>query len=326
MASRVAAGRRASRPRAPCATLPRVSPPTGNAPESPATLSVLTLNLWHDAGPWERRRALVRRWLDALDPDLVGFQEALRGPDWDQVAELLEDRPYHVEYGRASTFWRDPADAEGRPAADEFGNAVASRWPIRERDVLGLPGSGDAETRAALSVTVEAPAPVGPFSFTCTHLNWKFRHGAVREKQVIAVCDRVLARRRRGGFPPLLVGDFNAEPDSAEIRYVTGRQSLGERSVAFLDAWQLAGGGGPGFTWSNANDHARPNLEPDRRIDYVFAGFPRRDGTGQILRCRVVCDAAEDGVWPSDHFGVYAELRAEPLPAAEATPAEAGAP
>ena len=118
--------------------------------------------------------------------------------------------------------------------------------------------------------------------------------------------------------PPLLLGDFNAEPDSAEIRYVTGRQSLGERSVAFLDAWQVAGDGGPGFTWSNTNDHARPNLEPDRRIDYVFAGFPRRDGTGQILRCRVVCDAAEDGVWPSDHFGVYAELRAEPLAGAEA--------
>lgn len=333
MRPRVATGARgpsaeryASRPAAPCATLTGVGPsPDENTDASPATLSVLTLNLWHDAGPWERRRTLVRRWLDALDPDLVGFQEALRGPDWDQVAELLEDRPYHVEYGRASRFTRDPAAAGGRPAADEFGNAVASRWPIRERDVLRLPDAGDAgagdagdaETRAALSVTVEAPAPVGPFSFTCTHLHWKFRHGAVREKQVVAVCDRVLARRRRGGFPPLLVGDFNAEPESAEIRYVTGRQSLGERSVAFLDAWQVAGDAGPGFTWSNANDHARPNLEPDRRIDYVFAGFPRRDGTGQILRCRVVCDTAEDGVWPSDHFGVYAELRAEPLPATE---------
>lgn len=309
MRARVAAGApHLSAARSLCHT-PAVAP---RAPDDPATLSVLTLNLWHDAGPWERRRTLVRRWIDELEPDLVGFQEALRGPDWDQVAELLEDRPYHVEYGQARAFSRDPAARE-RPAADAFGNAVASRWPIHERDVLRLPDAGDAETRAALSVTVGAPAPVGPVSFTCTHLHWKFRHGAVREKQVVAVCDRVLARRRRGGFPPLLVGDFNAEPDSAEIRYVTGRQSLGERSVAFLDAWQVAGDGGPGFTWSNANDHARPNLEPDRRIDYVFAGFPRRDGTGQILRCRVVCDAAEDGVWPSDHFGVYAELRAEPL-------------
>jgi hypothetical protein len=27
----------------------------------------------------------------------------------------------------------------------------------------------------------------------------------------------------------------------------------------------------------------------------------------------VVCDDERDGIWPSDHFGVYAELRSEPL-------------
>jgi endonuclease/exonuclease/phosphatase family metal-dependent hydrolase len=124
----------------------------------------------------------------------------------------------------------------------------------------------------------------------------------------------VLARRRRGGFPPLLIGDFNAEPESAEIRYVTGLQSLRGRSVALLDAWRAAGKGGTGITWSNANDYARLNFEPDRRIDYVFAGFPRRDGIGQITDCRVVCNEPKGGVWPSDHFGVYAELRAVPLP------------
>jgi hypothetical protein len=94
---------------------------------------------------------------------------------------------------------------------------------------------------------------------------------------------------------------------------VTGLQSLRGRSVALLDAWRAAGKGGSGITWSNANDYARLNLEPDRRIDYVFAGFPRRDGIGQITHCRVVCNEPKNGVWPSDHFGVYAELRAAPL-------------
>ena len=149
---------------------------------------------------------------------------------------------------------------------------------------------------------------------TCTHLHWKFHQSEVRERQVVAACDRVLARRRQGGFPPLLIGDFNAEPESAEIRYVTGLQSLRGRSVALRDAWRAAGKGGSGITWSNANDYARLNLEPDRRIDYVFAGFPRRNGIGQITHCRVVCNEPKAGVWPSDHFGVYAELRAVPLP------------
>jgi endonuclease/exonuclease/phosphatase family metal-dependent hydrolase len=277
-------------------------------------VKVLTQNLWHDSGPYPARRALVRGWIAELDPDVIGFQEALRGPSFDQVRELLDGMAYHVEFAGASPFWRDPKRAPGTRDATEFGNAIASRWPLSERDVLMLPDTGDGEMRCALSVTVSAPQPVGSFSVTCTHLHWKFHHSEVRERQVVAACDRVLARRRREGFPPLLIGDFNAEPESAEIRYVTGLQSLRGRSVALLDAWRAAGKGGTGITWSNANDYARLNLEPDRRIDYVFAGFPRRDGIGQITHCRVVCDEPKNGVWPSDHFGVYAELRAAPLP------------
>jgi len=290
-----------------------VSPPAPVAVR-PTVVSVLTLNLWHDSGPYPTRRTLVRAWIEQLDPDVIGFQEVLRGPSFDQVGELLEGMAYHIEFASASSFWRDPKRAPGTREATEFGNAIAARWPITERDVLALPDTGDGETRSALSVTVSAPQPVGPFSVTCTHLHWKFHQSEVRERQVVVACDRVLARRRQGGFPPLLIGDFNAEPESAEIRYVTGLQSLRGRSVALLDAWRAAGKGGSGITWSNANDYARLNLEPDRRIDYVFAGFPRRDGIGQIAHCRVVCNEPKAGVWPSDHFGVYAELRAVPLP------------
>ena len=129
-----------------------------------------------------------------------------------------------------------------------------------------------------------------------------------------AVCDLALQSRPRGGFPPILVGDFNAEPESAEIRYVTGLQSLEGRSVSFLDAWRVAGDGGPGHTWANANDYARPALEPDRRIDYIFVGLPKATGEGHLQSCRVVCNDEKAGIWPTDHWGVYAELRTDPLP------------
>jgi endonuclease/exonuclease/phosphatase family metal-dependent hydrolase len=266
-------------------------------------LSVLTLNLWHDSGPWRERAKRIRSWVDRLAPDLIGFQEALRAPWLDQVAELLEDRAYHVAFAAASPFSR----AGGR---GELGNAVASRHPIASQEAIVLPDAGDGETRCALSVT--AAAPSGPVSFTCAHLNWKLHHGWVREQQVVALGDFALRRRPKDGFPPIVVGDMNAEPASAEIRYLTGLQSIGGWSVAFLDAWRVAGGPGRGITWSNANPYARAAREPERRIDYVFAGLPRRDGLGQIQACRVVCDEPEAGVWPSDHFGVYAELRSGP--------------
>jgi endonuclease/exonuclease/phosphatase family metal-dependent hydrolase len=274
-------------------------------------VSVLTLNLWHDQGPWPARAALIRREIARLAPDLVGFQEVLRGPGVDLAAELVSELGYHVDFVAATRFWSNPKL--------DFGNAVASRWPIALREELRLPDGGDGETRAALSVTVEAP--LGPISFTTTHLNWRLHHGAIRERQVQALCDHVRARRPRGGFPPILVGDFNAEPDSAEIRYVSGLQSMAGRSMYFADAWRVAGDGGPGFTWSNRNDYARPSFEPDRRIDYVFVGPPASGGLGRVLRCRVVACEPSDGVWPSDHFGVLAELADEPAPPAAQPPA-----
>lgn len=268
---------------------------------------MLTLNLWHDSGPYERRAEQIRVWIERLDPDVIGFQEALRGEGADQVVELV-GRSYHVDFVAGSRFWREGSHF----GHADFGNAIASRWPISKSEACELPNSGDGEARAALSVTLDAP--FGELGFTCSHLNWKFCDGAIRERQVAALCDFALERRPESGFPPILVGDFNAEPESAEIRYVTGLQSIGGRSIAMLDAWHMAGDGGPGFTWSNRNPYAAAVLEPDRRIDYIFTGWPVRNGLGQILDCRVVCNDEHEGVWPTDHFGVYAELRTEPIP------------
>jgi endonuclease/exonuclease/phosphatase family metal-dependent hydrolase len=264
-------------------------------------LKILSLNLWHDSGPWPERCALIRDWITRLAPDLIGFQELLSGPGCDQLQQLVGDLGYETEFFEACRFW-------GNPELD-FGNGVASRWPILSRHELKLPDGNDGETRSALSVLVDAPVPGGQLCFTTTHLNWKLHHGAIRERQVAALCDHVLGLRSAEQFPPIIVGDFNAEPDSNEIRFMQGLHSLEGRSVHFRDAWRVTGGEGRGTTWSNRNDYARDCFEPDRRIDYIFSGYPMLGGSGFTESCRVVCNEVRDGVWPSDHFGIYAELR-----------------
>lgn len=271
------------------------------------TLRILTLNIWHDQSPWSERLALIRRWIERLDPDLIGFQEVLVGEGVDQIREIMGDSGYHTKYGEAMTL-PDRTHLQ-------FGNAIASRWPITESELIRLPDRGGWESRAALCVTVDSPH--GPIGLTCTHLHWQFNHGFVREKQVVAVAENAWKGRPKGGFPPIIIGDFNAEPGSDEIRYMTGLHSLDGRSIAFLDAWAVAGDHGlpgeegQGITWSNLNTYARVENEPRRRIDYVFVGLPGREGLGAIESCRVVCNEEEEGVWPTDHFGVFAELRTE---------------
>ena len=108
-------------------------------------------------------------------------------------------------------------------------------------------------------------------------------------------------------LPPILGGDFNAEPDATEIRFLTGTATLGGRSIYYQDAWRVAGGRGPGFTWDNRNPYAHTVREPDRRIDYVFVGW-RHDAKGRIESARVVCDRVLTTTFASDHFGLLAEI------------------
>jgi endonuclease/exonuclease/phosphatase family metal-dependent hydrolase len=271
------------------------------------TLKVLTLNIWHDQSPWPERARLIRQWIDRLEPDLIGFQEVLVGEGVDQLRELVGDTDYHSQYAAAMTL-PDRTHLQ-------FGNAIASRWPIVDSEEIRLPDRGDWERRAALCVSLDSPH--GPIGFTCTHLHWQFNHGYVREKQVGVVAATAWERRPKDGFPPIIVGDFNAEPDSDEIRYMTGLHSSRGKSVAFLDSWQVAGDHSLpgeqalGITWSNRNPYARVEYEPRRRIDYIFAGLPGRKGVGAIETSRVVCNEEEAGVWPTDHFGVFAELRTD---------------
>lgn len=262
------------------------------------SIKVLTLNLWNRDGPWPERARLVRSWLDRLEPDLIGFQEVLSGPGVDPLEELLDGRGYSVEYAPVGPV------AEGEALV--FGNSAASRWPIADREVLELPHGDFADRCVALSIT--ADSPLGPISFTTTHLMYAWYAGVVREQQVRALADLVLRRCPRGGFPAIVCGDFNARPDSSEVRFLKGLQSIEGKSCYLLDAWEQAGDGSGGETVVARNPYTVLPGKLDLRLDYVFTATPWPGAPGRLERCAVVCDEAENGVFPSDHFGVYAEL------------------
>jgi endonuclease/exonuclease/phosphatase family metal-dependent hydrolase len=261
------------------------------------TFRAATLNIWSRFGPWEERLAAIREGLGTLGPDVIGLQEVLRFPELDQAALIADGLGYEVAWGLAS-------ENHGFP----MGNAVLSRWPIVRHEVFELPTGGSDESR---SVTfVEIDAPFGRLPFFCTHLNWKLHHGHVRALQVRALADFVGRLAPIAGFPPVVVGDFNAEPESDEIRFMRGLTGLGGTCVYFADAFGVAGDGSPGATFSKKNPFAEPLREPERRIDYVFVRGPDDAQRGEPTEARVCFDRSHGGTFPSDHFGVIATITA----------------
>jgi endonuclease/exonuclease/phosphatase family metal-dependent hydrolase len=260
-------------------------------------LRVLTLNIWNLSGDWRARRLAILAVFRACEPDVICLQEVVeteRGNQAEWLARELGD--WSVAYGGEPT----------RVAAGAlFGDAVLSRWPIDVAGHVRLPYEPDEAEFQAVAVH----ACTGGVDVFSTHLAWQLHNTALRQRQVRALADVVVERSDPDApVGPVVAGDFNAEPDATEMRYLTGLASIAGANTYFQDAWRLAGDGGPGITWSNGNPHAALDCEPDRRIDYVLSGFHGRAGGGRPVECRVVADTPVDGVWPSDHFGVLAVL------------------
>lgn len=266
-------------------------------------LRVATLNIWNRGGPWDERVRLIRREMEALAPDLVGLQEVLRteAPRLCQAEEIAAGLGYEVAYG--------PAQDLGNGLW--FGNAVLSKFPIRASKHWALPVGREDDGRGLLLARVDAPC--GEVPVYVTHLSYRAYEGSVRLQQVRLIADRVLAETPIGStFPPLLVGDFNAEPEADEIRYLKGLAVVAGRSVYFADAYAWAGAA-PGYTWDNSNPFAAQIHEPSRRLDYIFVRGPDKQARGKVLSASLAWNTPENGVCPSDHFGVVAEIQAAPI-------------
>lgn len=259
------------------------------------SLDVLTLNIWNRQGPWDQRLALIREGVEALSPDVIGLQEVLAMGAASQAHAIAEGLGYHVVFGTANELG----------GGVMFGNAVLSRWPILASETTRLPNGGSDENRSV--VLARIASPWGELPFFSTHLNWRFHHGVVREEQVVALADIVLRLAPVGGLPPIVVGDFNAVAESAEIRFLTGLQSLEKKSTYFADCFGQTGVL-PGITFDEKNPFAAPVREYPRRIDYVFVRGPDAKGRGKPLSSRVVFTEPRDGVTASDHYGVLATI------------------
>ncbi len=125
--------------------------------------------------------------------------------------------------------------------------------------------------------------------------------------------------------PYVLMGDFNAEEDSQEIKALL--------RFGMSDAYRLVNPDSSGFTWdprtnlnyetyyskqsSSENDsdaYARleySTREIPKRIDYLFLGSSPSPGSTviSVVSCRVAMTDIVNGAHTSDHYGVFAEIQ-----------------
>jgi endonuclease/exonuclease/phosphatase family metal-dependent hydrolase len=269
------------------------------APYGPVVESavrVVTWNVWGRYGPrHEARQTELEDVLAQIQPDVICLVEAWQHGTSNQP-ERIANRlrlPYH----RFAGDWQQEDWVSGI--------GFVGRWPMsepRRRALRAEDGTGSGEV---VHVTVDGER--GPIQLFAVMLDYPLDASAIRQDQVrqlIRFIGEVAPRRDL----VIVCGDFNAGPDSDEIRMLTGRAAASPRMV-FYDSWEMAGDGSPGFTWSNRNPLAAIGLYPDRRFDYIFSAWPRRGGVGHPINCEMLGEKPSEQDQISDHYGLLADLR-----------------
>lgn len=265
-------------------------------------MRVLTWNLWWRYGPWQQRREAIATVVAETDPDVCGFQEVWSAGEENFAAELAARLGMHWCW--TSVLVRT-GDAYGQEL--RIGNAILSRWPISGQREMALPIDGyPSERRTALHARIDAPDGALPF-FT-THLSYGPGLSALRLQQVRGLARFVADQAADCAYPPVVTGDFNAEPDSDELRLLGGVLTApATAGLVLLDAWRYAAPTDPGFTWDRRNGYQANSVIPNSRIDYILVGV-RHEGRGLVRSVRLAGTEPVRKVWPSDHFAVVADL------------------
>ena len=264
-------------------------------------MRVVTQNLWGIRGDWEARRDVLRAGFRALDPDLVALIETIKTDEYDQVVDLLGPE-YHVAHQAA----REP---------DGQGASIASRWPLGEVHDVGLQVTPRVAGFAATTMVAEvkAPEPYAPLVFANHVPSWQLQFEHERELQALAAARFIEELVGSRDVHVVLAGDLTSDPDAANVRFVTGKQSLDGTSVCYRDAWEAVHPGERGETSKTDNPLVADWDWPFKRLDYVFVRCGEHGGpTLQIKSCELVFDEPVNGVWASDHFGVVADLEPPP--------------
>jgi len=244
-------------------------------------MKIMTLNTWNEEGPWRQRWEAIFKGIEIAKPDIIGFQEIF-DVAWANEVTKMSGLNYSVF----------PNDSSGL--------MVLTRFPIQTWNASMLDTQSPREDYRRYVAFVQVAVDGEKLAIFNTHLSWRLDEGFVRERQVSEILE--IIKNKAYGLRAIVMGDFNATPDSQEIQ-------LMKLQGDFVDTYGRLHPKEHGFSWDNRNLFTASHGLPDRRLDYIFV----KDDSGlseKLLSADLTfTQPDQQGVYASDHYGVITVLK-----------------
>ena len=253
------------------------------------TISIITINTWKCDGNYDRRLILLSAQLKALQADVIACQECFvseeAGSDTLQfLAKELAMQAFFLPARFRKRIFR------GNWVNSFSGLGILSRCPLTPLQSYTLPEvTGDDERKLQLAeITLPGSRNLLIANTHLTHL----RNVEMRCQQAAFVAD--LTSSFSDYNYRVICGDMNATPDSREIKMIKSK-------AAAIDCYAAGKGAEPRHSLAEAYDRSIMAC-----VDHIFAlPFPSSDSYPKFVNSAIVLNSKdENGIYPSDHFGI----------------------
>lgn len=230
---------------------------------------------------WFYRAHLIIDDINAVKPDIIGFQEVT----WMHYDYLVKSMP---DYLNEITYRDDFILSEGCPIfyrADKYERIDSGNFWLSETPDVMSKDWGAAHYRICTYIILKDKSNGNEFIVFNTHLDHVSDEARIEGIRVIL--NKIA---EFGGRPAFLMGDMNAKPSSLTIQ---------STKDAFDDAHDIAllADEGPTYhKWGTQLDR--------ERIDYIMIS----KGISEVSEYRIV-DNCHNGVYSSDHSSIYIKVK-----------------
>ena len=265
------------------------------APLLPAqTLTALTYNIRFDNpadgdDAWPKRRDFLAAQIRFNAPDVFGIQEGL-------LRQLVYLDSAFADYARVGV-GRDDGKEGGEYSAfyfrrDRFRVLASGTFWLSETPNVPSRGWDAALNRVCSYACLFDSLSSRPFWVFNTHFDHMGQEARRHSAELIL---KKVKELNPGGFPVIVMGDFNSKPADAPVQTILKEMSDTESISQELSF-------GPAGTFNGFKFH-EPVTE---RIDYIFLG-----GKGLKVLQHAVLSDNRNCHYPSDHLPVLARLEWE---------------
>ncbi|BDA75100.1 hypothetical protein RIVM261_032790 [Rivularia sp. IAM M-261] len=260
-------------------------------------VKVVTINILFDMECWEKRSKLLVDELKVINADLIALQEInIQEQTGDWLAQQL-NMPY---------MYLVPFQAAPYKNGPEYGIGILSRYPFVLQQQLDLKSQGRLAQYVQVNINNQ------PLIFCNGHYYWQPGTTPARMEQFKLLVDWLSELPL---LPIIAVGDFNATPDTPEIEFIREH---------FISAYAAHHGSEPEYTCPTplskpsrsltrkigrrvVNILVHRKIEPWRgTLDYIFINQRLQVHNCELILTKSAPD--NEQIYPSDHFGIAAEL------------------